>query len=160
MTRPLAVLAAVLMFVVAGCSSSSSGGDNAKSDKVEILIAQTNNLPAAARFTDGALSIHYAVRAENRSAEPITLKRVNVQSVSEGGYYVAPQSKPYDATIAPGQRQEVELWVSASPGRSVVGNNGPVTLRVTCEFESVSGDKFQQVVMRRVNERADITGAQ
>lgn len=156
MTSSRAALAALLILVAAGCSSSSSstGGD-----KAEILIAQTNNLPAAARFTDGALSIHYAVRVENRAAEPITLKRVNVQSVSEGAYHVAPQSKPYDAAIAPGQRQEVELWVSATPGRSVVGNNGPVSLRVTCEFESASG-KFQQVVMRRVNERADITGAQ
>ena len=154
MSASRAALAALLILVAAGCSSSSAGGG-----KAEILIAQTNSLPAAARFTDGALSIHYAVRVENRAAEPITLKRVNVQSVSEGAYYVAPQSKPYDATIAPGQRQEVELWVTASPGRSVVGNNGPVSLRVTCEFESSSG-KFQQVVMRRVNERADITGAQ
>jgi hypothetical protein len=156
--RNIAAALAVLL-VIAGCSSSSGGSTATKLAKPEILIAQTNSLPSAARFTDGALSIHYAVRVENRAAEPITLKRVSVQSVSEGAYYVAPDSKPYDATIAPGQQQEVELWVRATPGRSVVGNNGPVTLRVTCEFDSTSG-KFQQVVMRRVNERTDITGAQ
>ena len=150
-----AIAALAVLLIIAGCSSSA--GTSTKLAKPEILIAQTNELPSAARFTDGALSIHYAVRVENRAAEPITLKRVTVQSVSEGAYHVAPDSKPFAVTIEPAQRQEVELWVSATPGRSLVGNNGPVTLRVTCDFDSANGP-FQQVVMRRVNERTDITG--
>jgi hypothetical protein len=99
------------------------------------------------------------MRVENRAADGITLRQVTVQSVSRGAYDVAPTSKPFNADIAPGQRQEVEFWVAAQPTGSIVGANGPVTLRVTCQFDSPTG-KFQQVVMQRVNERASITGDQ
>jgi hypothetical protein len=100
------------------------------------------------------------MRVENRALEPITLKQVTVQSVSEGAYYVAPTSKPYDLAINAQQRQEVEFWVSARPAGSIVGANGPVTLRVTCNFETAAGTPFQHIAMQRVNERASISGDQ
>ena len=121
---------------------------------------QTSNMPAAARHTDGPLTIHYAMRVENRALEPITLKQVTVQSISEGAYFVSPTSKPYDLRIDAKQRQEVEFFVSARPAGSIVGANGPVTLRVTCNFEAADGNSFQHIVMQRVNERASITGDQ
>jgi len=121
---------------------------------------QTSSLPAAARYVDGALPVQYALRVENRAAEAIKLRQVTLQSVSQGAYYVAPTSKPFDLTIGPAQRQEVQMQVTAQAGQSVVGNNGPVTLRVTCKFEGADGKSFQQVVMRRVNERTDISGEQ
>jgi hypothetical protein len=157
-----AIAASFLLVLAAACASTDTttvGSANLKIAKPEILLVQTSNVPTVARFTDGALSIHYAVRVENRASEPITLKRISIQSVSEGAYYVAPESKPFDVKIEPSTRQEVEMWVPAQPGRSLVGVNGPVTLRVTCDFDSPAG-VFQEIVMRRVNERADITGAQ
>lgn len=119
---------------------------------------QTSNIPAAARHTDGPLTVHYAMRVENNALATIKLKQVTVQSISEGAYYVAPTSKPFDLPIESKQRQEVEFWVTGRPSGSVVGANGPVTLRVTCVFESATGEKFQHIVMQRVNERASITG--
>ncbi len=155
-------IAAVAVLVAVGCSSTSdnSTGNSAASGRrvePEIRLVQTSNIPVAARFVDSALQIHYAMRVENLALEPITLKQVTIQSVSEGAYYVNPTSKPYDLAIDAKAKQDVEFWVTATPGRSLVGVNGPVTLRVTCNFDSPSG-KFQQVVMRRVNERASITG--
>ncbi|MFL6244637.1 MAG: hypothetical protein ACJ74H_01330 [Thermoanaerobaculia bacterium] len=149
-------IAALAVLVVIGCSSTSNSASNATSP--EILLVQTSNVPAAARYTDSPLQIHYAMRVENRALEPITLKQVTVQSVSEGAYFVAPTSKPYDLQINAKERQEVEFWVSATPGRSVVGANGPVTLRVTCRFQNATGATFQEIVMQRVNERASISG--
>jgi hypothetical protein len=150
-------IAAVAVLVLAGCASSSDSTDT-NPTKPGILLVQTSNIPAAARHTDGPLTIHYAMRVENNALETIKLRQVTVQSVSEGAYYVAPTSKPYDLSIDAKQRQEVEFWVTARPGGSVVGANGPVTLRVTCVFESATGEKFQHIVMQRVNERASITG--
>jgi hypothetical protein len=149
-------IAALAVLVVVGCSSTSNSAST--TPKPEILLVQTSNIPAAARHTDGALTIHYAMRVENRALEPITLKQVTVQSVSEGAYYVAPTSKPYDLAIDAKQRQEVEFWVSARPAGSIIGANGPVTLRVTCNFQTAAGTSFQHIVMQRVNERASITG--
>lgn len=127
--------------------------------KPEILLVQTSSVPVAARHVDSPLTIHYAMRVANKSPEAITLKQVTVQSISEGAYFVSPTSKPYDLAINANEKQEVEFWVSAQPAGSIVGANGPVTLRVTCTFDSPTG-KFQEIVMQRVNERAAITGQQ
>lgn len=158
------IAALVVIAVVAGCSSTASPSPSDSKKKVRlakpgILFAQTSDVPVAARYADGGLTIHYAMRVENKADEPITLKRVTVQTVSEGAYHVSPTSKPYNLKIAAAQNEEIEFWVSAVPGLSLVGLNGPVTLRVTTEFDSAQGT-FQHIVMRRVNERTSITGQQ
>jgi hypothetical protein len=156
-----AIAASVVLVIVAGCSSGSSGasGSRAKIAKPEILLVQTSGVPIAARHSDGMLSIHYALRVENRADETIKLRRVTVQSISEGAYYVDSTSRPFDVAIEPQQKKEVKFWVAARPAGTIVGANGPVTMRVTCQFDSRDG-KFQHIVMRLVNERTAITGAQ
>lgn len=155
-----AIAASVLLVIVAGCSSGSgSSASRPKLAEPEILLVQTNNVPIAARHSDGPLSIHYALRVENRAEQPIKLRRVTVQSVSEGAYFVGPTSRPFDVAIEPKQKEEVAFWVAARPGGTIVGANGPVMLRVTCQFESPEG-KFQHVVTRLVNDRTAISGAQ
>jgi hypothetical protein len=151
-------IAALAVLLVVGCSSTSDSADPGDSTKPGILLVQTNNVPVAARHSDGPLSVHYAMRVENNALETIKLKQVTVQSVSEGAYYVSPTTKPFDLSIDSKQKQEVEFWVTARPAGSVVGANGPVTLRVTCVFESPTTGKFQHIVMQRVNERASIVG--
>jgi hypothetical protein len=151
-------IAAIAVLVLVGCASSSDTTDSTSPTKPGILLVQTSNVPAVARHTDGPLTVHYAMRVENHALETIKLRQVTVQSVSEGAYYVTPTSKPYDLPIESKQKQEVEFWVTARPAGSVVGANGPVTLRVTCVFESATGERFQHIVMQRVNERASITG--
>jgi hypothetical protein len=113
----------------------------------------------AARHTDGGISNQYAMRVENRADEPITLRRVTVQSISDGAYYVSPTSRPFEVAIEPAQKEDVQFWVAARPGGSIVGANGPVTMRVTCQFDSPSG-KFQHIVMQTVNDRTSISGTQ
>jgi hypothetical protein len=155
-----AIAASVVLFIVAGCSSGS--GANASRPKIakpEILLVQTSGIPIAARHSDGMLSIRYALRVENRADETIKLRRVTVQSISEGAYYVDSTSRPFDLAIEPKQKGEVAFWAAARPAGSIIGANGPVTLRVTCQFDSPGG-KFQHIVMRLVNERTAITGAQ
>jgi hypothetical protein len=146
---------AVLTFA---CASGGNDTD-ANLTRPEVQIAQINGLPAAARHISGGVSINYAVRVRNRADQPITLKRVSVQSMNEGAYNVAPTSRPFDVKINAEQFQDVEFWVSAQTGRSLVGANGPVTLRVTCEFDSPAG-RFQEIVIRTVNQRTSINGEQ
>lgn len=155
-------IAALAVLVVVGCSSTSNSTDTTDSSgrmKPEIVLVQTSNVPVAARHVDSPLTVHYAMRVSNKSPEAITLKQVTVQSVSQGAYNVPPTSKPFDLAINSEDKQEVEFWVSAQPTGSIVGANGPVTLRITCTFDSPTG-KFQHIVMQRVNERTAITGQQ
>ena len=155
-----AIAASVVLVVVAGCSSGS--GANASRSNVanpEILLVQTSGVPIAARHSDGNLSIHYAMRVENRDDETIKLRMVTVQSITDGAYSVEPTSRPFDVAIEPQQKEQVEFWAVARPSGTLIGANGPVTMRVTCQFDTPTG-KFQHIVMQHVNSRASITGVQ
>jgi hypothetical protein len=155
-----------LSLVLLGACASSSGNTATASAKQkkdamrpQIQIVQTSGLAIAARYMNGAFSVRYAVRVMNPSQELITLRRVTVQSVTEGAYQVGPFSMPFDVAVAATQHQDVQFWVPAETGYySVVGANGPVTLRVVCEFDSKKDGRFQHVVMRVVNSRASVTG--
>jgi hypothetical protein len=153
--------ASVVLLIVAGCSSGSAA-NKPEANKVarpEILLVQTSGVPIAARHSDGMLSVHYAMRVENRADETIKLRNVTVQSITEGAYSVEPSSRPFNLAIEPKQKGQVEFWAVARPSGTLIGANGPVTMRVTCQFDSANG-KFQHIVMQHVNARASITGAQ
>lgn len=157
-----------LSLVLAGACASSSSDNRPKAIdakqhtealRPQIEIAQTSGLAVAARYMEGSFSVRYAVRVTNPSAAQITLRRVTVSSVTGGAYDIGPFSMPFDLAVASTQHQDVQFWAPAvtSP-YSVVGANGPVMLRVVCEFDSVADGRFQQVVTRVVNPRASVTG--
>ena len=153
MRKSLAVLAVVLLFTACASMKSDSGLGNAKVSitKPDIRIMQLSSVPAAARHVEGNLPIHYRMRVSNRSAEPITIKQVSVQSMGYGAYNVDLTSRPFKTRVEPDQFQEVEFWVPARiDDASIVGANGPVTLRATVQFDSPVG-QFQQIVVQQVN---------
>jgi hypothetical protein len=152
------IAASSLLLVFAACASQR---DNATAQlaKPQIDLVQTSGVPTAARHVQGGMNIHYAARIANRAAEPITLKRITVQSMSEGAYNVGPHSVPFNVEIGPDNYHDVEFWAPARTGQSIVGADGPVMLRVTAEFDSPVG-KFQEVLTRVVNERASGSGNQ
>ena len=85
-----------------------------------------------------------------------TLKRVNVQSMGEGAYSVA-YTAPFDVVIGPDQTEDVEFWAPARTSSTVIGANGPVSLRVNCQFEAPGGT-FQHIVTQVVNSGSSVSG--
>ena len=117
----------------------------------EVRIAQTSGVPSVARGITGSFPVRYAVRIANTAKETITLQRITVQSLGAGAYELPATSRPFDQTIAPESHADVELWASAFVADpTILGANGPVTLRLTLHFESPKGE-FDQVVVRQVN---------
>ena len=58
---------------------------------------------------------------------------------------------PFKTVVQPGQTETVQFWAAANVGStSLVGANGPVTLRVTAQFDSPMG-QFQEIVVQQVN---------
>ncbi len=152
-------LAATLPFLIAltaaGCASSHSdsgmGAAKVKIADPEIIIRQLSTVPSAARHVSGGVPVHYAVRVENKAGEPITLKRIVAVSVGEGAYRVQ-ASNPFDKKIEPEHYETVEFWAPAFvDDPTVIGANGPVTLRVTTYFDSPVG-QFQNIVVQQVHE--------
>ncbi len=153
MRQPLALVAALLFSTACGSMKSDSGLGNAKVDIVRpvVAISQLSNLPLAARHIEGNLPVQYRLRVANKAAKTITLKNVSVQSMGYGAYNVDLTSRPFKAQIAPDQEGAVDFWVPAYiDSASLVGANGPVTLRVTAQFDSPLG-QFQQTVVQQVH---------
>lgn len=152
-----------IVLVVSACASmqSDSGKGSAKVNVPEpdLQIRQLSSVPAAARQVEGGLPVQYALAVRNHASGPITLKQINLVSMGYGAYDVPSTTRPFQAVIQPDQTSIVDFWVPANiQNASLVGANGPVTLRVTAYFDSPDG-QFRQVVVQQVNATTGVDGA-
>ena len=132
-------------FLLAGCATAAQQG------QPEIHITQLSNVSEAARHITGGLSVQYKVDVINRAATPITIKRIDVISLGSGAYSVRPTSYPVDKAIAAGESAVLQFWVPAKiDDPTIVGANGPVSLRVTLQYETPAG-MTQAIVVQQVN---------
>src|SRR5258705_1574915 len=139
----LAASCAVLL-IVSGCASTQSesgiGKAKVKVPEPEIKITQLSELPGAARYISGNMTVHYQVLVANHAKEPIVLTRLDLQTMGEGAYKLNPQSRPFNIKIAPDGLESAEFWAPAFiPDVTVYGANGPVTLRFIAQFDSPYG---------------------
>jgi hypothetical protein len=145
--------ALLLTLVVAACASTSNDGGtmtDAGGTGPQVTVTQISNVASAARHQTGPVPVQYRINVVNRGAAPITLTRVAIQSLGEGAYNVS-QSSSFDARIEPAESRDVEMWAPANVAQStILGANGPVTIRATLQFNAESG-KFQTVVTQQVS---------
>ncbi len=157
------VVAITALLALSSCASmqsdSGKGAATVNIPKPDMQIQQLSSVPVAARHIEGNLPIQYALAVQNHAGGPITLKQVNVVSMGYGAYDVPSTSRPFQALIQPDQTRVVDFWVPANiQNTSLVGANGPVTLRVTAYFDSPDG-QFQQVVVQQVNASTGLGGS-
>ena len=153
--RNFVMAAAVLSLAVSCSSTGNTSAGKADSPKInvtkpEIEIVQISSVPAAARHVTGGVPIQYAMRVGNRAAETLTLKSVSLVSVGSGAYNVSASSS-FKQNILPDQEQTVKFWVPAQiTNPTIMGANGPVTIRATVYFETPRGS-FQEIIVQQVN---------
>ena len=153
MRQPFAAVAVVLLLASCAATRSDSGLGNAKVAiaRPDVAISQLSSVPAAAEHAGGGLPVHYRLRVANRAGEEITLKRISLQSIGAGAYTVQPTSQSVTARVAPDAFESVDFWVPAYVEyNTALGANGPVTLRLTLQFDSPVG-QFQEIVVRQVS---------
>jgi hypothetical protein len=144
-----AALGAALATLLAACAGTAP---DMPSGRVDIQIDQLNQVPLAAQRVTGGAPMQYRVRVANRTPDVVTLQSVNVQSVAgTDAYVVQNTTRGFDVKIPASEFGDVEFWAPAQlTGNTVMGANGPVTLRLTLVFDSPSG-KFNETVIRQVN---------
>ncbi len=148
-------LAAAAILSACASSKSESGLGKAKVNLVEpeVIISQVNFVPQVARDITGNVPVHYQVKVANRSAEPITLTRIEVRSVGAGAYSLSPQTHPFKQKIAPDGFEVVDFWAPAViEDPTVYGANGPVTLRTVAHFDSAVG-QFENITIQQVHDQ-------
>jgi hypothetical protein len=132
------------LFIFLACSSGASIA------KPEIKLVQMH-VPADLGYARGpdAMTALFGFRVTNQASEPITLKRVELQSVGEGGYTLRREEKMFSHQLGPGQSvddtiQAVAYYRTQYEGRA---STEPVTLRATFHFDSPAGT-FRHTVLR------------
>jgi len=147
--RTAVTLTALLL--LAACATDSA----APGPEPDINIYQISRVAVGTEHDTGPVSAQFAVEVKNKLAEPLSLRRVAVQSVGGGAYTLRPYSQAFNETIAPGETKRVSFWAPAFVDMNTVGGaNGPVTLRASLEFEA-GGKKFQKVEVQNVGTMGD-----
>jgi len=141
--------------VTTGCKSSSGTG-LASIPEPDVVIAQMSSVASIARHVTGGTPVQLIVQITNNATQPITLKRVQAQSVGQGAYTITEgmsdnSAHPFDVLIPPAATRSVTFWVAAIANDTIIGTNGPVTLRMIANFDSPAG-KFRSIVVQQVHD--------
>jgi len=151
----LAAFLLLATLLITGCASSGGTG-LANMPEPDLVIAQTSSVANAARYEPGGVAVQLLVQITNKAKLPITLKRVETQSIGLGGYSISEKmadnsAYPYDLLIPPNATRSVTFWMPGLANTTVNGVNGPVTLRMIANFESPAGH-FRSIVIRQVHD--------
>jgi hypothetical protein len=151
MQRSAALHLPLLVALLAACSHTNNA--HVAIPEPDVHVLQTSRVAEAARHMSGGIPMRFFVQVKNVADFEITLQRIDLQSMGYGGYDISQTSRAFGERIAPGATKEVEFWAAATVSQpSLVGANGPVTLRVISQFDSPSG-AFQKTFVQQVNER-------
>jgi len=146
--RKLIALSALL--IVAACTSSNQVSLNAAhipSPDVTILgRTDLTNVPTVA----SGIEAHFELRILNQADIPITLRRVDLESLGGGGIAIQSKNRLYDTVIQPHAAQSVDVMTTAfiSDPNGFSGRS-PVQIRMTALFDSSQGS-LQKVVQQQV----------
>jgi len=117
----------------------ASAGENAKIIQPDISIVQVGGLPDL-NNVGGPLTVEYEIHVHNSSNEPITLTRVDLQSVSPvTSYQLRGDSRPFDVTIAPESTAVVTYNALATSRGGIVGSQTPVDIKGVAYFSADTG---------------------
>lgn len=147
----LALVLALSLAVLSGCATGKRDNRVAGIIQPDLVIRQIGGVPIAARNEQGPISVNLEVDVINRSAEPITLQRLTLETVGLGAYNMATTSRPFDQTIAPGHVETVKLQLTGQAQGTIQGANGTVTMRGIGYFDTEFG-KFQKVFLQQLND--------
>jgi hypothetical protein len=143
MRRILVALALGLLII--GCSSSPKRGGLIRP---EIDIEQVVG-PGDVGYPRGVIEVQFAMRISNRSEQPVTLRRIEIQSVGGGGYTLRHETQVFNKTVEPNHFETVKFWVRALSQGDTPAANEPVTIRGVAQFDSPGG-QMQQFFLKNI----------
>ena len=131
---------------IAGCASSnqSSGPD------VQLALVQQGLSPDIYYFS-GPISLQYQLLVTNPTNQPITLKRLDLQTEGQGAYYVR-TSGTMNLLIPPNSTttRDIYVWGSSRGGYLTAGE--PVTMRMSAIFDDGSGKAFAKIAIQNLRQ--------
>jgi LEA14-like dessication related protein len=144
------VIAFSTLLIAAACTTGNQVSQGAahipKPDITIIGRTDLTNVPTVA----SAIEAHFELRILNQADIPITLRRVDLESLGGGGIAIQSKNRQYDTVIQPHSAQSVDVMTTAviSDPNGFSGRS-PVQIRMTALFDSAQG-ALQRVVQQQV----------
>ena len=139
-----------LLFIAAACTSGNQISQNvAHIPQPEItIIGRTDmtNIPTLA----AGIQAHFEFRIVNQAEVPITLRRIDLDSLGGGSIGIQARNRQFNTVIAPHSVQTVDFLTTAfvNDPNSFSGRS-PVQIRGVAVFDSPDGS-LQKVVQQQV----------
>jgi LEA14-like dessication related protein len=138
-----------LIIATACATGNQLSQEAAHIPKPEITIIGRTDLTNVPTVASG-VEVHYEFRIVNQAEVPITLKRIDMDSLGGGGISIQSKNRQFNTVIQPGQAQSVDFMTTAYINDpSSYSGRSPVQLRATALFDSPSG-ALQKVVQQQV----------
>lgn len=159
--KVLGALSLVLLFPLAGCVSGTftnkgndlellSGDEDNSTDDFDVSIYQSESPMAMPSAMPGPIDVKYTITVENRTKEPVQLKRVDLQSVGSEQMRIDVSTRKFDKAVAPGQKVSVDYWATARVVDANVGVKTPLIIRTRLHLWDGNKER-QESFTRRVN---------
>jgi len=144
---------ALMAILFAACASSKQ--PTSKIPEPGLGIEQVVG-PADLGYPYGPIEIKYNFAVQNNAAEPITLIRVDLQTINPAGgaYTLRREFHNVRQTIPPNGVGVVSFWARAMAWGRSMRETEPVTVRGVAYFEAPSG-VFQKVFIREISQYPD-----
>jgi len=144
------VVAVSVLFIAAACTSGNQLSKNvAHIPQPEItIIGRTDmtNIPTVA----AGVPAHFEFRIVNQADVPITLRRIDLDSLGGGSIGIQSKNRQFDTVIAPHSVQSVDFLTTAFVNDpSSFAGRSPVQIRAVALFDSPEGS-LQKVVQQQV----------
>ena len=138
------------LLIAAACATGNQLSQTAAHiPKPEITIIGRTDLTNIPTVPSG-VEVHYEFRIVNQAAVPITLRRIDLDSLGGGGITIESKNRQFNTVIQPGTAQSVDFMTTAYiPNPSNYSSRSPVQLRATALFDSPEGS-LQKVVQQQV----------
>lgn len=138
----------------AACASSGPAGSTPDARALNIAEPQFRIVqmvgPADQQFPQGEMEVKYGVGVGNQSEEPIKLRRIQLETVGEGGPYVLKKETYYFSLEVPAKTtKETTFWAKAyGTGTAYsLDARAPVGVRCLAYFETSRG-VFRKVIVQ------------
>lgn len=141
----------VLSTLFAACATSNQPKIPEPGIGLEQLVG-----PAQLGYPYGPIEVKYNFAVQNNAAEPITLVRVDIQTMGSAGgaYSLRHEFYNFRQSIPPNSVGVVTFWAKGFGWGRGLRESEPVTVRGVAYFESAKGT-FQKVFIREISQYSD-----
>jgi len=143
-------IAFTALLITAACTSSNQLSQNvAHIPLPEITIIGRTDLTNVPTVSSG-VAAHFEFRIVNQADVPITLRRIDLDTLGGGGINVEAKNRPFNIEIAPHSVQSADFMTTAyiNDPNSFSGRS-PVQIRAVVLFDSPQGS-LSKVVQQQV----------